>query len=100
MTTKKTRPLKSNKEMDKRFVKLQKDFCKVLDVFVWRSEEFTEDKAVSCIMLSAFLLDIYAENILDKKDMQYVKEKIMLKLLSDQDILTSDLVNTKEKVLH
>ena len=91
---------KKNLPPEKEFIKLQDDFCKVLDVFMWRSEEFTEDKAVSCIMLSAFLLDIYAENILDKKDMQYVKEKIMLKLLSDQDILTSDLVNTKEKVLH
>ena len=100
MANKKTRTVKGNKEKDRKFIKLQKDFCKVLDVFMMRAEEYTDDKAISCVMLTAFLLDIYAGHILDREDLRHVKEKIMLKLLSDQDILTSDIVNTKEKVLH
>ena len=68
---------KKNLPPEKDFIKLQDDFCKVLDVFEWRGRKFTDDKSIRVLMLASLIVDVYAKAELNKKDLEFMKDKVL-----------------------
>ena len=89
---------KKNLPPEKDFLKLQEDFCKVLDVFEWRGRKFTDDKAMRVLMLASLIVDVYAKAELNKKDLEFMKDRLVFTLLNGSALVDSE--DMKDKVLH
>ena len=83
---------------EKEFIKLQDDFCKVLDVFEWRGRKFTDDKSIRVLMLACLVVDVYAKAELNKKDLEFMKDRLVFTLLNGNQVVDSE--DMKDKVLH
>ena len=68
---------KKNLPPEKDFLKLQEDFCKVLDVFEHRGKKFTDDKSIRILMLTCFMVDVYAKSILDEKEFEFMRDRLI-----------------------
>ena len=71
---------KKNLPPEKEFIKLQDDFCKVLDVFEHRGKKFTDDKSIRILMLTCFMVDVYAKSILDEKEFEFMRDRLIFTL--------------------
>ena len=89
---------KKNLPPEKEFIKLQDDFCKVLDVFEWRGKKFTDDKSIRVLMLACLVVDVYARANLDEKDFKFMKDRLVFSLLNGSVLVDSE--DMKDKVLH
>ena len=89
---------KKNLPPEKDFLKLQEDFCKVLDVFEWRGRKFTDDKSIRVLMLASLIVDVYAKAELNKKDLEFMKDRLVFTLLNGSALVDSE--DLKDKVLH
>ena len=89
---------KKNLPPEKDFIKLQDDFCKVLDVFEHRGKKFTDDKSKRILMLTCFMVDVYAKSILNEKDFEFMKDRLVFTLLNGNQVVDSE--DMKDKVLH
>ena len=89
---------KKNLPPEKEFIKLQDDFCKVLDVFEHRGKKFTDDKSIRILMLTCFMVDVYAKSNLDEKDFEFMKDRLVFTLLNGNQVVDSE--DMKDKVLH
>ena len=89
---------KKNLPPEKDFLKLQEDFCKVLDVFEHRGKKFTDDKSIRILMLTCFMVDVYAKSILNEKDFEFMKDRLVFTLLNGNQVV--DCEDLKDKVLH
>ena len=89
---------KKNLPPEKDFIKLQDDFCKVLDVFEHRGKKFTDDKSIRILMLTCFMVDVYAKSILNEKDFEFMKDRLVFTLLNGSALVDSE--DMKDKVLH
>jgi len=83
---------------EKEFFKFQEDFCKVLDVFEWRGKNFTDDKSIRVLMLASLVVDVYAKAELNKKDFEFMKDRLVFTLLNGSALVDSE--DMKDKVLH
>ena len=83
---------------EKEFFKFQEDFCKVLDVFEWRGRKFTDDKSIRVLMLASLIVDVYAKAELNKKDLEFMKDRLVFTLLNGSALVDSE--DMKDKVLH
>ena len=83
---------------EKEFFKFQEDFCKVLDVFEWRGRKFTDDKSIRVLMLASLIVDVYAKAELNKKDLEFIKDRLVFTLLNGSALVDSE--DMKDKVLH
>ena len=89
---------KKNLPPEKEFIKLQDDFCKVLDVFEYRGIKFTDDKAIRLLMMACFMIDVYAKSELNQKDYEFMKDRIIFNMLNDNRVL--DTEDDKDRVIH
>ena len=89
---------KKNLPPEKDFLKLQDDFCKVLDVFEHRGKKFTDDKSIRILMLTCFMVDVYAKSILNEKDFEFMKDRLVFTLLNGSALVDSE--DMKDKALH
>ena len=89
---------KKNLPPEKDFIKLQDDFCKVLDVFEHRGKKFTDDKSIRILMLTCFMVDVYAKSILNEKDFEFMKDRLVFTLLNGTELTDSE--DMKDRVLH
>jgi len=89
---------KKNLPPEKDFIKFQKDFCKVLDVFEHRGKKFTDDKSIRVLMLASLIVDVYAKAELNKKDLEFMKDRLVFTLLNGTELTDSE--DMKERVLH
>ena len=89
---------KKNLPPEKDFIKFQEDFCKVLDVFEWRGKKFTDDKSIRILMLTCFMVDVYAKSNLDEKDFEFMKDRLIFTLLNGSALVDSE--DMKERVLN
>ena len=89
---------KKNLPPEKEFIKLQDDFCKVLDVFEHRGKKFTDDKSIRVLMLASLIVDVYAKAELNKKDLEFMKDRLVFTLLNGSALVDSE--DMKDKVLH
>jgi len=89
---------KKNLPPEKEFIKLQDDFCKVLDVFEHRGKKFTDDKPIRILMLTCFMVDVYAKSILNEKDFEFMKDRLVFTLLNGNQVVDSE--DMKERVLN
>ena len=89
---------KKNLPPEKEFIKLQDDFCKVLDVFEHRGKKFTDDKSIRILMLTCFMVDVYAKSNLDEKDFEFMKDRLVFTLLNGNQVVDSE--DMKERVLN
>ena len=83
---------------EKEFFKFQEDFCKVLDVFEWRGRKFTDDKSIRVLMLASLIVDVYAKAELNKKDLEFMKDRLVFTLLNGSALVDSE--DMKERVLN
>ena len=83
---------------EKEFFKFQEDFCKVLDVFEWRGRTFPDDKSIRVLMLASLIVDVYAKAELNKKDLEFMKDRLVFTLLNGSALVDSE--DMKDKVLH
>ena len=83
---------------EKEFFKFQEDFCKVLDVFEWRGRKFTDDKSIRVLMVASLIVDVYAKAELNKKDLEFMKDRLVFTLLNGSALVDSE--DMKDKVLH
>jgi hypothetical protein len=86
-------------EINMEFLKFQEDFCKVLDVFEHRGKKFTDDKSVRVLVLASLIVDIYAKAELDKKDFEFMKDRLVFTLLNGTELTDSEDMKDN-KVLH
>ena len=89
---------KKNLPPEKDFIKLQDDFCKVLDVFEHRGKKFTDDKSIRILMLTCFMVDVYAKSILDEKEFEFMWDRLVFTLLNGNQVVDSE--DMKERVLN
>jgi|GEM_PF-6416517 hypothetical protein len=89
---------KKNLPPEKDFIKFQKDFCKVLDVFEHRGKKFTDDKSIRVLMLASLIVDVYAKAELNKKDLEFMKDRLVFTLLNGTELTDSE--DMKDRVLH
>ena len=89
---------KKNLPPEKDFIKLQDDFCKVLDVFEHRGKKFTNDKSIRILMLTCFMVDVYAKSILDEKEFEFMRDRLIFTLLNGNQVVDSE--DMKERVLN
>ena len=89
---------KKNLPPEKDFLKLQEDFCKVLDVFEHRGKKFTDDKSIRILMLTCFMVDVYAKSILDEKEFEFMRDRLVFTLLNGNQVVDSE--DMKERVLN
>ena len=89
---------KKNLPPEKDFIKLHDDFCIVLDVFEHRGKKFTDDKSIRILMLTCFMVDVYAKSILNEKDFEFMKDRLVFTLLTGNQVVDSE--DMKDKVLH
>ena len=89
---------KKNLPPEKDFIKLQDDFCKVLDVFEHRGKKFTDDKSIRILMLTCFMVDVYAKSILDEKEFEFMRDRLIFTLLNGNQVVDSE--DMKERVLN
>ena len=89
---------KKNLPPEKEFIKLQDDFCKVLDVFEHRGKKFTDDKSIRILMLTCFMVDVYAKSILDEKEFEFMWDRLVFTLLNGNQVVDSE--DMKERVLN
>tara|TARA_Y100000356_G_C11125794_1_gene217241 strand:- start:127 stop:414 length:288 start_codon:yes stop_codon:yes gene_type:complete len=89
---------KKNLPPEKEFIKLQDDFCKVLDVFEHRGKKFTDDKSIRILMLTCFMVDVYAKSILDEKEFEFMRDRLIFNILNGNQVVDSG--DMKDKVLH
>ena len=85
-------------EREKEFFKFQEDFCKVLDVFEHRGKKFTDDKSIRILMLTCFMVDVYAKSTLNEKDFEFMKDRLVFTLLNGSALVDSE--DMKDKALH
>ena len=90
---------KKNLPPEKDFIKFQKDFCKVLDVFEHRGKKFTDDKSIRVLMLASLIVDVYAKAELNKKDLEFMKDRLVFTLLNGTELTDSEDMKDN-KVLH
>ena len=90
--------LKKNLPPEKDFLKLQEDFCKVLDVFEHRGKKFTDDKSIRILMLTCFMVDVYAKSILDEKEFEFMRDRLIFNILNGNQVVDSE--DMKERVLN
>ncbi len=83
---------------EKDFLKLQDDFCKVLDVFEHRGKKFTDDKSIRILMLTCFMVDVYAKSILDEKEFEFMRDRLIFNILNGNQVVDSE--DMKERVLN
>jgi len=89
---------KKNLPPEKDFLKLQEDFCKVLDVFEHRGKKFTDDKSIRILMLTCFMVDVYAKSILDEKEFEFMRDRLIFNILNGNQVVDSE--DMKERVLN
>lgn len=89
---------KKNLPPEKDFIKFQKDFCKVLDVFEHRGKKFTDDKSIRVLLLASLIVDVYAKAELNKKDLEFMKDRLVFTLLNGTELTDSE--DMKDRVLH
>ena len=89
---------KKNLPPEKDFIKFQKDFCKVLDVFEHRGKKFTDDKSIRVLMLASLIVDVYAKAELNKKDLEFMKDRLVFTLLNGTELTDSE--DMKDRVFH
>ena len=89
---------KKNLPPEKDFIKLQDDFCKVLDVFEHRGKKFTDDKSIRILMLACFMVDVYAKSILDEKEFEFMRDRLIFNILNGNQMVDSE--DMKERVLN
>ena len=89
---------KKNLPPEKDFLKLQDDFCKVLDVFEHRGKKFTDDKSIRILMLACFMVDVYAKSILDEKEFEFMRDRLIFNILNGNQVVDSE--DMKERVLN
>ena len=89
---------KKNLPPEKDFLKLQEDFCKVLDVFEHRGKKFTDDRSIRILMLTCFMVDVYAKSILDEKEFEFMRDRLIFNILNGNQVVDSE--DMKERVLN